>query len=144
MARPRASEDPFRAIADPTRRTIIELLASRPRTAGELASGFATCQSTVSEHLGILRRAGLVTCTEQAGRRTYRLAPSPLAEVAAWSARYAAPPPLPGQPLPRLAPTPPSSPRRYHIGTVSAAQTAQAGDAGPARLCPWFRDGEKR
>jgi DNA-binding transcriptional ArsR family regulator len=92
MARPSASEDPFRAIADPTRRKIIELLARRPHTAGELASSFATCQSTVSEHLGILRRAGLVTFTEKASRRTYRLTPTPLSEVAAWSGQYAQPP----------------------------------------------------
>ncbi|MFI6483790.1 ArsR/SmtB family transcription factor [Nonomuraea sp. NPDC050663] len=92
MARPQAGEDPFRAIADPTRRRIIELLAEQPRTPGELAKSFTTCQSTVSEHLGILRRAGLVSYTEQAGRRTYTLTPSPLAEVAAWSASYARPP----------------------------------------------------
>lgn len=89
MARPSAAADPFRAIADPTRRKIIELLAERPRTAGELAGDFTTCQSTVSEHLGILRRAGLVRSTEQASRRVYALTPAPLAEVATWSARYA-------------------------------------------------------
>lgn len=91
MTRPPASEDPFRAIADPTRRKIIELLARRPHTAGELARSFATCQSTVSEHLGILRRAGLVTFTEEASRRIYRLTPSRLSEVATWSSRYARP-----------------------------------------------------
>lgn len=88
MARPQASEDPFRAIADPTRRKIIELLSERPRTAGELAKSFTVCQSTVSEHLGILRRAGLVSYTEQAGRRTYSLTLAPLTAIAAWSARY--------------------------------------------------------
>jgi DNA-binding transcriptional ArsR family regulator len=88
MARPQASEDPFRAIADPTRRKIIELLSERPRTAGELASSFTVCQSTVSEHLGILRRAGLVGYTEQGARRTYSLIPAPLAGVAAWAAGY--------------------------------------------------------
>lgn len=91
MARPQAGDDAFRAIADPTRRKIVELLAERPHTAGEIANSFTTCQSTVSEHLGILRRAGLVTFTEQAGRRTYRLLAEPLAEVATWSARYARP-----------------------------------------------------
>jgi DNA-binding transcriptional ArsR family regulator len=95
MPRPRASEDPFRAIADPTRRKIIELLAGHPRTAGELAGSFTTCQSTVSEHLGILRRAGLVSYTEQAGRRTYTLIPAPMAQVAAWSTRYSATTPEP-------------------------------------------------
>ncbi|RJL35869.1 ArsR/SmtB family transcription factor [Bailinhaonella thermotolerans] len=97
MARPQASEDTFRAIADPTRRRIIELLSEGPRTAGELASAFTSCQSTVSGHLGILRRAGLVTYTEQASRRIYSLTPGPLAEIADWATRYqgAAPrPPL--------------------------------------------------
>jgi DNA-binding transcriptional ArsR family regulator len=88
MSRPQASEDPFRAIADPTRRTIIELLSGRPMTAGALAKSFTTCQSTVSEHLGILRRAGLVSYTEEAGRRTYRLTPEPLSQVSAWVTRY--------------------------------------------------------
>lgn len=89
MPRPRAGEDAFRAIADPTRRKIIELLAEQPRTAGQIAAAFTSCQSTVSEHLGILRRAALVTYTEQAGRRTYTLTPGPLTEIATWSTRYA-------------------------------------------------------
>ncbi|QKG23495.1 ArsR/SmtB family transcription factor [Actinomadura verrucosospora] len=88
MSRPQASEDPFRAISDPTRRRIIELLHERPRTAGEIAASFTTCQSTVSEHLGILRRAGLVRFTERAGRRTYTLAPEPLVQVADWAGRH--------------------------------------------------------
>lgn len=88
MSRPRASEDPFRAIADPTRRAIIALLSEQPMTAGALASSFTTCQSTVSEHLGILRRAGLVTFTEHAGRRTYTLTPAPLSDITTWLARY--------------------------------------------------------
>ncbi|GAA4049754.1 ArsR/SmtB family transcription factor [Nonomuraea soli] len=91
MGRPQADGDPFRAIADPTRRKIIELLSEQPRTAGELASSFTTCQSTVSEHLGILRRAALVSYTEHAGRRIYTLVPSPLAEIATWSTKYARP-----------------------------------------------------
>jgi DNA-binding transcriptional ArsR family regulator len=93
MARPQASQDPFRAIADPTRRKIIELLSERPRTAGEIAGSFSACQSTVSEHLGILRRAGLAGFTERGGRRTYSLIPGPLAEVTTWAARYSPAPP---------------------------------------------------
>jgi ArsR family transcriptional regulator, repressor of sdpIR and other operons len=88
VARPAASSDVFRATADPTRRAIIDLLADRPRTAGELAASFASCQSTVSEHLRILREAGLVAYTEERGRRTYRLTPAPLAELADWSQRW--------------------------------------------------------
>ena len=88
MARPSASSDVFRAIADPTRRQIVDLLAERPRTAGEIAASFDSCQSTVSEHLAILRRAGLATYSEHAGRRTYALTPGPLRDAAAWTARW--------------------------------------------------------
>lgn len=88
VARPAASGDVFRATADATRRAIVDLLAERPRTAGELAASFASCQSTVSEHLRILREAGLVAYTEDRGRRTYRLTPGPLRELAAWSQRW--------------------------------------------------------
>jgi DNA-binding transcriptional ArsR family regulator len=88
MGRPAASSDVFRAIADATRRQIIDLLAERPRTAGEIAASFESCQSTVSEHLRILRQASIVTFTEAGGRRTYQLTPFPLGEVAAWSARW--------------------------------------------------------
>ncbi|WP_433522275.1 ArsR/SmtB family transcription factor [Nocardia pseudovaccinii] len=89
MARPAATEDVFRAIADPTRRKIIDLLAGGPHTAGELANNFTTCQSTVSQHLSILRRAGLVTYVEHANRRVYQLKTEPLTEVAAWATRLA-------------------------------------------------------
>lgn len=88
MARPRSSADVFRAIADPTRRRIIELLAERPRTAGEIANAFESCQSTVSEHLAVLRRAELVSYTDEKGRRTYELVPEPLREAAHWAARW--------------------------------------------------------
>jgi len=88
VARPLASADVFRAIADPTRRRIIELLVERPYTAGEIASAFESCQSTVSEHLAILWRASLVTYMEESGRRTYELTPSPLQQAADWSAQW--------------------------------------------------------
>jgi DNA-binding transcriptional ArsR family regulator len=88
MGRPAASSDVFRAIADTTRRQIIDLLAQGPRSAGEIAASFESCQSTVSEHLRILRQASIVTFTETGGRRTYQLTPRPLSEVATWSARW--------------------------------------------------------
>ena len=88
MARPSAAEDVFRAIADPTRRTIHDLLRERDRTAGELANSFDLCQSTVSEHLAALRKAGLVTFEEQGGRRTYTLRPERLRVVLEWVAPH--------------------------------------------------------
>lgn len=89
MARPSASEDPFRAVADPTRRAIIDMLAAGPCSAGEIAACFGTCQSTVSEHLAVLRRADLVTFDAIGGRRIYRLTPARLSEVAKWASSWA-------------------------------------------------------
>ena len=89
MSRPSASEDAFRAIADPTRRAIIDMLATGPRSAGEIAAAFGTCQSTVSEHLAVLRRAAVITYAQEGGRRIYSLTPSPLREVAEWACTWA-------------------------------------------------------
>lgn len=57
-------------------------------TAGRLAASFSSCHSTVSEHLRILREAGLVSYTEERGMRTYHLTPGPLRQLAAWSQRW--------------------------------------------------------
>jgi DNA-binding transcriptional ArsR family regulator len=78
----------FEAIADPTRRHILELLADGERTAGELAAAFPTSRPAVSRHLRVLREAGLVRWRGDAQRRVYRLDPAPLSEVDAWLDRY--------------------------------------------------------
>jgi DNA-binding transcriptional ArsR family regulator len=77
----------FEALADPTRRRILELVADRERTAGELAAEFATSRPAVSRHLRVLRNAGLVAWRGEAQRRLYRLDAAPLAEVGAWIER---------------------------------------------------------
>ena len=76
------------ALADPTRRRIVELLAERDRDAGEIASFFDVSRPAVSKHLRILREHGLVRARSVAQRRVYSLDPAPLAEVDAWLARY--------------------------------------------------------
>ena len=76
------------ALADPTRRRIVELLADGERTAGEIASHFRTSRPGVSRHLRVLREHGLVRAREQGQRRLYSLDPAPLAELDAWLARY--------------------------------------------------------
>jgi DNA-binding transcriptional ArsR family regulator len=76
------------ALADPTRRRIVELLAEQDRSAGELAAEFSTSRPAVSRHLRVLRERGLVRARSEAQRRVYSLDPAPLAELDAWLARY--------------------------------------------------------
>lgn len=78
----------FAALADPTRRRIVELLAAREYAAGELARRFDMTQPAVSQHLRLLREAGVVRMRREAQRRIYALEPAGLAELDAWLARY--------------------------------------------------------
>lgn len=63
----------FRALADPTRRRILELLAERDRTAGEIASQFAIAFPSVSHHLRVLKEAELVTAEREGQSIRYRI-----------------------------------------------------------------------
>ena len=76
------------ALADPTRRRIVELLAERERDAGEIASHFDVSRPAVSRHLRVLREHGLVQARSEAQRRVYSLDPGPLEEIDAWLGRY--------------------------------------------------------
>jgi DNA-binding transcriptional ArsR family regulator len=88
MHRARAHEDVFRAIADPTRRAILDRLRAGPARAGALAADFRLSRPAVSKHIKVLRDARLVT-HERAGReRVYRLDPLPLQRVAGWVEGY--------------------------------------------------------
>lgn len=78
----------FEALADPTRRTIVELLAEGERSAGELAAEFETSRPAVSRHLRVLRQHGLVSAREHGRRRLYALEPAPLAELDEWLSHY--------------------------------------------------------
>jgi DNA-binding transcriptional ArsR family regulator len=83
-----SSDAVFRAIADPTRRNMLELLRRRERTVQELSAPFAISQPAVSQHLAVLRHAGLVS-TRRAGRnRVYRLEPASLEAVDDWVEHY--------------------------------------------------------
>jgi DNA-binding transcriptional ArsR family regulator len=77
----------FGAIADPTRRDILDLLSREDLSAGELAERFPVSRPAISRHLRILRQAGLVRETRQAQSRIYSLDPQPLNEVAQWVSR---------------------------------------------------------
>jgi DNA-binding transcriptional ArsR family regulator len=89
---PRSSDDLFRALADPTRRRILDLLAERgTATVGELAGQFPDLvASGISKHLMALRAAGLVTATRQGRQQLYRLDADAFAgALAPWLAKYA-------------------------------------------------------
>ena len=74
----------FEALADPTRRTIVERLAHEQMTAGQIADLFDLARPGVSRHLRVLREAGLVAAEAVAQRRVYRLAPTALDDVEQW------------------------------------------------------------
>lgn len=76
------------ALADPTRRTIVELLAERELSAGELAARFDTSRPAVSRHLRVLREQGLVQARLEGRRRLYSLDPEPLEELDEWLSHY--------------------------------------------------------
>ena len=77
-------------LAEPTRRRIVELLAEGDgeRSAGEIASHFATSRPGISRHLRVLRETGLVRARGEGQRRLYSLDPAPLAELDEWLERY--------------------------------------------------------
>lgn len=86
-------DDPFRAIADPTRRRILDLLAERDSlTVSELASEFPDLVSSgISKHLMTLRAAGLVIAHKEGRHQRYRIDPAGItAALGPWVARYEA------------------------------------------------------
>ena len=76
--------DAFLALADPTRRQIIESLASGESAFGDLAAQFDMSRPAVSQHLRVLREAGLVRVRKDAQRRIYRLNAAGLEELEEW------------------------------------------------------------
>src|SRR5881394_1483543 len=74
----------FAALADPTRRTVFERLADGPRAVGELAKGLPVSRPAVSQHLKVLKEAGLVTDRPEGARRVYQIDPQGLGQLRAW------------------------------------------------------------
>jgi DNA-binding transcriptional ArsR family regulator len=74
----------FAIIAEPNRRAILNLLASSERSVGDIEEQLQLPQPSVSKHLRVLRKAGLVESRVDAQRRLYRIRPEPLMEVDAW------------------------------------------------------------
>src|SRR5215470_20006114 len=78
----------YRAVADPTRRSILERLHQRELTVLELCEPFRISQPSLSKHLAVLRRSGLIAARRTGRHRYYRLAPEPLEQIAAWAAQF--------------------------------------------------------
>jgi DNA-binding transcriptional ArsR family regulator len=83
-------EAALRALADPSRRTMVERLSHGPVTVGELAAMLPIARPGVSRHLRVLREAGLVDVRRDAQRRVYSLRAQPLAEIDEWLGPYRA------------------------------------------------------
>ena len=78
----------FAALSDPTRVRILDLLARRERSVGELVGQFELTQPAVSQHLRVLKEAGLVVSRAEAQRRVYRINAAPLRQLDRWLERY--------------------------------------------------------
>lgn len=74
----------FPALADPTRRRIVEILASGPLSAGDIAAHFTLSAPAISQHLKALRKARLVRVRPLAQQRIYELDPAGIGELAEW------------------------------------------------------------
>ena len=72
------------ALADPTRRAIVERLAAAPQAVGELARHLPVSRPAVSQHLQVLKAAGLVVDRAEGARRVYRIDPAGLGPLRAW------------------------------------------------------------
>ena len=79
--------DTFAALADRTRRNIVEALAAGEQNFGELADRFEMSRPAVSQHLKVLKEAGLVSVRAEAQRRIYRLDDDALGEIERWLER---------------------------------------------------------
>jgi DNA-binding transcriptional ArsR family regulator len=74
----------FAALSDPTRRSVLERLALGPRAVGEIAEGLPVSRPAVSQHLKVLKEAGLVSDRQDGARRIYAIDPNGLGAMRAW------------------------------------------------------------
>ncbi|MFD7609203.1 ArsR/SmtB family transcription factor [Streptomyces mirabilis] len=80
--------DALSALADPTRRAIFERLVDGPKAVGQLAEGLPVSRPAVSQHLKVLKEAGLVVDRAVGTRRVYQLNPAGLGALRAWLDRF--------------------------------------------------------
>jgi len=87
-ARRLQTEATFQALADPTRRAVLDLLRRGSQPAGQIAQAFPVSRPAISKHLGLLRRAHLVREHREGRHRVYDLNPEPLRAVDSWIEQY--------------------------------------------------------
>src|SRR5215467_9485937 len=87
---PRIQEATFQALADPTRRAVLDLLRRGSQPAGQIANAFPVSRPAISKHLRLLRRAHLVREHREGRNRIYQLNPEPLRAVDSWIEQYRA------------------------------------------------------
>ena len=121
----------FSALADPTRRRIVELLGRGERSAGEIADEFDVSQPAISQHLKALRDAGLVQMRAEAQRRIYALDPAGLAAIDALARGRA--------PLLAGASSTPSSASCANRRRGESDERVRRGDRGGQRALPAAR-----
>jgi DNA-binding transcriptional ArsR family regulator len=83
-----SSEATFQALADPTRRAVLDLLRRGSQPAGHIAEAFPVSRPAISKHLRLLRRAHLVREHREGRNRIYQLNPEPLRAVHSWIEQY--------------------------------------------------------
>jgi len=76
--------DRFAALADPTRRSIVEMLGERPLSAGEVGAAFSASAPAISQHLKVLREAGLVSARAEGTRRVYAVSNAGFFKLNLW------------------------------------------------------------
>lgn len=79
-------DDVFKALADPTRRAVVERLGRGPASTSELAGPFSMALPSFTQHLDVLERAGLVASAKTGRVRTYRISPAAIETAGAWLA----------------------------------------------------------
>jgi DNA-binding transcriptional ArsR family regulator len=88
MAQPKRNDAVFRAVADPTRREILNLLRAKEQTVGEIAGNFRMSRPAISKHLRLLRNAGLVVSKPEGAASVCRLNAKPLRAIDDWLQDY--------------------------------------------------------
>jgi DNA-binding transcriptional ArsR family regulator len=84
----KVTEATFQALADPTRRAVLDLLRRGSQPAGQIADAFPVSRPAISKHLRLLRRAHLVREHREGRNRIYQLNPEPLRAVDSWIGQY--------------------------------------------------------